>query len=142
MAVVLANRLDQSVGFYGVDGGEGDVLTVSTEYAASSVDKRFYVATRSMAVESIAGCVTTPGTDGGAVSAIIRKVASGTAVASGVALHSGTFNLKGGGNVNQPLVPSATAADLLLNAGDSLAVDFSGILTAAAGVIVVGMNPR
>lgn len=130
-----------AAGLRGADGGAGAFIFAAYPYLASSVDSAFFTATRSVRVEGITGFVTVAGTDGGAVTATIRKVPSGTALASGTALHSGTFNLKGTAVTTQALTLSTTATDLILAAGDSLAVDFTGTLTSATGVVTVAMNP-
>lgn len=130
-----------ALGMRGVDGGAGQFIQKTAVYNASSVDFVFFVATRSVRVEAITGFVTVAGTDASAVTAVVRKVPSGTALASGTALHSGSFNLKGTAVTTQALTPSTTASDLILAAGDSLAVDFTGTLTSATGAITVGMTP-
>lgn len=130
-----------ALGMRGNDNDAGQFVFASFPYAAASVDSVFFTASRAMRVEALRGFVTVAGTDGGAVTAVVRKVPSGTAIASGTALHSGTFNLKGTAVTQQALTVSTTAADLLLAAGDSLAVDFTGVLTSATGNITVGMNP-
>ena len=71
----------------------------------------------------------------------IRKVTSGTAITAGQLLHTGTYNLKGTANTVQSLTLSSTDADLLLAAGDSIAIDFTGTLTDATGVVSVGLLP-
>src|SRR5690242_19420562 len=106
-------------------GGHGGAHHASTEYVAASIDKTFFVATRKVRVKAITGRVTAAGTDGGAVTAVVRKVPSGTAIGSGTALHSGTYNLKGAADTNQSLTLSTTSSDLDLAAGDALAVDFT-----------------
>jgi hypothetical protein len=85
--------------------------------------------------------VTVAGTDSGSVTAVVRKVSSGTAIASGTALHSGSFNLKGTADTNQTLTLSTTPSDLIVEAGQALAIDFTGTLTSATGVISVFLNP-
>lgn len=130
-----------AMGLRGADGGAGPFIHQAAPYNASSVDMVVFVATRQMRVEAITPRVTVAGTDAGAVTAVIRKVPSGTAITSGTALHSGTFNLKGTADTNQALTLSTTATDLLLAAGDSIAIDFTGTLTSATGTVAVGMNP-
>lgn len=130
-----------AAGMRGADGGSGQFMHANGEWLASSVDKVFFVATRSVRVEAITARVTVAGTDGSAVTAVIRKVPSGTVITSGTALHSGSINLKGTADTNQALTLSTTASDLLLAAGDCIAIDFTGTLTSATGVVTVGMNP-
>ena len=142
MSVDLFQRPDGSVGLVGVDGtATSGFVQASGVYTASSVDFSFFVADRAYRVIGVRGCVDVAGTDAGAVTAVVRKVASGTALTSGTAVHSGTFNLKGTAATNQILTVSTTASDLVINAGDRIAIDFTGVLTAAAGVITVNLAP-
>ena len=130
-----------AAGLRGVDGGAGQFMRCAFAWNAASVDTVFYVATRAARVEAIMTRVTVAGTDAGAVTAVIRKVPSGTAISAGTLLHTGTINLKGTANTNQQLTLSTTATDLLLAAGDAVAINFTGVLTAATGQVTVGMNP-
>lgn len=141
MSVNLKNNPDGSGGLQGVDKDDGGFLAAKTEYTAASVDKSLFVANRAYVVKAIRGVVDVAGTDAGAVTATLRKVPSGTAITSGTALHSGTFNLKGTAATNQTLTLSTTVTDLKLAAGDRLAVDFTGVLTAATGCITVTLSP-
>jgi hypothetical protein len=141
MGCNLKQNPDGSTGLEGVDKDAGPITHASSEWTASSVDKVFYVAPRAMVVQTINGRVEVAGTDGSAVTAVIRKCPSGTAAASGTALHSGSINLKGTAATNQALTLSTTASTLALAAGDALAIDFTGTLTSATGVVTVGMCP-
>lgn len=124
-----------------VQPDDGGFLTVTLDYLAASVDKVCFVAQRPYRVKGIRGRVEVAGTDAGAVTAIIRKAPDGTAVASGTALHSGTFNLKGTAATKQDLTLSTTSSDLSIAAGDAIGVDFTGTLTAATGTIAVLLAP-
>ena len=130
-----------ALGMRGVDNGASQFLHKNFSYNAASVDAVFMVATRAMRVDAIIGRVTVAGTDAGAVTAVLRKVPSGTAITAGTALNSGTFNLKGTADTNQSFTLSTTATDLLLAAGDAVAVDFTGVLTSATGVFTVAFSP-
>ena len=128
-----------------------DVLRITTstlgmvfetgEWIATSVDKVFFTATRKYRARGLTARVTVAGTDAGAVTAVVRKVASGTAIGSGTLLHTGTINLKGTADTNQVLTLSTTAADLELAAGDSLVLDFTGVLTGATGAVTANLIP-
>lgn len=118
------------------------VTHASFVYAATSTDDVVFIATRAMRVKAIRVRPYVAGTDAGAVTVTVRKVPSGTAIASGTALHTGPGNLKGTADTVQSLTLSATAADLELAAGDAIAIDFTGVLTSARGVITVGLAPR
>lgn len=115
-------------------------MTATAEWVAASVDKVFYVAPRPMKVKFIRARVTVAGTDGSAVTAVVGKVASGTAIGSGTALHSSSINLKGTADTNQSLTLSTTPATLELATGDALYIDFTGTLTNATGVVTVGLQ--
>jgi hypothetical protein len=131
---------DGSVGFEGRDGGDGGFVPVTLNYTASTVDCTMFVADRAYVVKGIRGRVDVAGT-GGACTAQIRKVPSGTAITSGTVLHSGTYNLVGTANAQQALTLSTTTSDLLLAAGDSIAYDLTGTATSAVGVIAVNLAP-
>lgn len=133
---------DGYMGLVGEDGGDGPFIFATAEYNASSVDKSFFVATRACRVVGVTCRVTAAGTDGGAVTAMIEKVPSGTAIGSGTDVLSATFNLKGTANTNQAGSLSTTAGALDLAAGDSLGLDLTGTMTAATGSITVAMCPK
>jgi len=152
MSINIVQRQDGAIGLrsnsnadydskIGASRGDGFV-SVDIEYNASSVDKECFVAQRAYRVVGIAGRVTAAGTDAGAVTAAIKKAASGTAISSGTALHSGTFNLKGTANTNQSLTLSTTSSDLDIAAGNAIGIDFTGTLTTATGVISVLLAPK
>ena len=75
---------------------------------------------------------TVVGSDGGAVTGLIRKVDSGTALASGTAMTA-AGDLKGTANTNQVLALSATAAANEVAAGQTVGPDYTGTTTAAIG---------
>lgn len=133
----IKQNADGSMGLQGSDLGDGGFVPVNIEYGAASVDKIAFVADRAYKVKAIRGRVEVAGTDAGAVTAVIKKAASGTAIASGTALHSSTFNLKGAAATNQTLTVSTTETDTDIAAGDCIGIDFTGTLTAATGVVTV-----
>lgn len=132
---------DGSLGIQGSQLDDGGFLQVSIEWLATSVDKVSFVADRPYRVKGIRARVEVAGTDPSAVTAVVRKAASGTAIASGTALHSGTINLKGTAATNQTLTLSTTSTDLNIAAGDAIGIDFTGVLTAATGVVTVTLAP-
>jgi hypothetical protein len=138
----IVQNADSSLGIRGTDLDEGGFVFVNIEYNASSVDKVAFVATRSMIVKGIVGRPTVAGTDAGAVTAVIKKAASATAITSGTAVHSSTFNLKGTADTIQTLTLSTTASDLLIPAGTCIGIDFTGVLTSATGVVTVCLAPN
>jgi hypothetical protein len=143
MSGQLKSNADGALGIEGADKGDASsgFVNVNIEYNASSVDKSSFVATRQYRVKAITGRVTAAGTDVSAVTAAVKKAASGTAIASGTALHSGTMDLKGTANTNQALTLSTTSSDLDIATGDAIGPDFTGTLTAATGVITVTLAP-
>jgi hypothetical protein len=108
---------------------------------ATALDAGFFVASRAYQVQSVIARPLVAGTDPSAVTGQIRKAASGTAAASGTVVHSGTIDLKGTINTNQTITLSTTAADILLAAGDALALDVTGTTAAARGIVSVLLLP-
>lgn len=131
---------DGSFGIEGSAGGDGGFIPVTLNYLATTVDCTLFTADRPYVVKAIRGRVDVAGT-GGACTAVIRKVPSGTAITSGTALHTGSFNLVGTANAQQALTLSTTASDLLLAAGDSIVYDLTGTATSAVGNLSVTLNP-
>lgn len=142
MSVNLKQNEDGSLGLQGADLDEGGFVPVNIEWNASSADKVAFVATRAYRVKGITARVETAGTDAGAVTAAVKKAASGTAIASGTALHASTINLKGTAATNQSLTLSTTDSDLDIDAGAAIGIDFTGVLTAATGVATVMLAPK
>jgi hypothetical protein len=108
---------DSSLGIEGAAGGDGGFVPVTLNYTASIVDCTVFTADRPYVVKAIRGRV------------------------DGTALHSSSYNLVGTVNTQQALTLSTTASDLLLAAGDSIAVDVTGTATSAVGNISVTLNP-
>lgn len=138
----LKQNTDGSLGIQGSQLDDGGFIQVDIEWLAASVDKVSFVADRPYRVKGIRARVEVAGTDAGAVTVAVVKAASGTAVASGTALHSGTANLKGTAATNQTLTLSTTSTDLDIAAGDAIGANFTGVLTAATGVVTVTLAPR
>lgn len=128
------------VGIEGVDIDDGAFIPIDVSYAATSVDQVVAIMPRAMRVRSILVRPTVAGTDAGAVTLAVRKVPSGTAIASGTVLHTGTGNLKSTINTNQTLTLVQDACNVA--AGESIALDFTGVLTAAVGAVTIMVNPR
>lgn len=140
----MPNIVQGSDGSFDIVGQDGESLgfvNVNVTYNASSVDQVNFVATRAYRVKAITGRPTVAGTDGGAVTAVIKKAASGTAITAGTALHSGTYNLKGTADTIQSLTLSTTDSDLLIPAGTCIGIDFTGTLTSATGVVTLALAP-
>lgn len=112
-------------------------------WSASSVDSIMLINTGSrLFVASIRARVLVAGTDAGAVTAVIRKVPTGAAITAGTALHSGSVNLKGTVNANQILTMSGSLSTRTIEPGDAIAIDFTGVLTAASGQVSVEYRKR
>lgn len=114
-----------------------DEFILEESYVPASVDKRIFTADRACIVKSIEMTVTASGTDGSAVTLMIKKVPSGTAIASGSDCLASTFDLKGTANTKQSGSLHGTPANYTLAVGDALALDFTGTLTDAAGQVTV-----
>lgn len=122
--------------------GNGKYIPASFNYGdVLNISQPFFIASRAYLVQNIECRPLVVGSDGGGVTAIIEKLPSGTAPGGGTSLHAaGNFDLKGVVNVNQVAQLAATAA-LTLAVGDALGVAFTGVQTAARGVITVALIP-
>lgn len=113
----------------------------SISWEVPAADKTFFIAHRVWRIINIRYVIDTQGSDGSAVTGVIRKVPSGTAVASGTAVHSGSIDLKGTANTVSSLTLSTSAAALFLAPGDRLAFDLGGTGAAAVGCATVTLIP-
>ncbi len=105
------------------------------------VDQCFFTATKTVKVTRVDYVHSTLGTNGSAVNVQLTKDVSTDAPGAGTNLLTNNtnagFDCKAAINVVQNGTLSATAANLILVPGDRLGVDFSGTLTALAGVVMV-----
>lgn len=123
--------------------GVAGVTSVSFVYGeATALDECFFVAVRAFRVLGIICRPLVVGSDGGSVVAVVKKAPSGTAVASGTALHSNNIDFKGTINTNQTGTLSTTSTDLDVAAGNAIGIDVTGVMTAARGVITVLLGPQ
>lgn len=141
MSVNIKQNPTGEAEFFGTDGNPGAIVFANYSWVAASIDSTMFVATRQMRVLGITARVEVAGTDAGAVTAAIKKAASGTDIAAGTALHSGTINLKGTVDTNQVLTLSTTSTDLDIPAGTAIGIDFTGVLTTASGCVTVALAP-
>ena len=137
----LKQNQDGSMGVQGTDLDNGGFVNVNITYTAADVDRVAFVATRAYTVLGILGRPTIAGTDAGAATAVIKKAASGTAITAGVALHSGTYNMKGTADTTQAITLSTTGSDLAIPLGTAIGIDYTGVLTGATGVVTVSLAP-
>lgn len=116
----------------------GNPIAATFAWTATPADNIFYTAPCKMRVKAVnfRPTVTAAG-----ATVVVRKVPTAIAITSGTALHSNNLTLDGTTNVNQAGTLSATAAHLVLAAGDSLAVDFTGTTTSSTGVVTVTLTP-
>ena len=142
----LKQNSDASFGVQGSDLDDGAFVVLSMPYSAiGNTTGAFLVVStqvmaRRMIVKSIVGVVDTAATN--AVTATVYKAPSATAIGSGTALHSGTFNLQGTAATNQTLTLSTTSGVLDVAAGNRLGFVISGAPGAAGvGLITVTLAP-
>jgi len=108
---------------------------VELEYSAPTdiAGNVIFVADRAYNLIAIGHVTSTVGSDGGAVTAVVKKAASGTAVASGTAMHSTALDLKA--TIWTPAAPAVTV--LAIAAGDTVGLDVTGTTTAARGCVTL-----
>lgn len=123
---------------------EGLIGAVSVSYVygdVTPIDMPFFVADRQYLLLALNLRPIVAGTDGSAVTAVVRKPGSGIAPSGGSGLQSSTFNLKGTINVNQSATLVANTATLTLSTAEALAFVITGVPTAARGVLSALLLP-
>ena len=115
------------------------VLTFAFPENASVVDSVLFVADDDYEVVDVAESHITKGSDGGAVTLDLKKAASGTAVTSGTSVLASTFDLKSDNNtpVRKTVANGGvhqTKLTRTITKGQQLGVDFTGTVTAVAGM--------
>lgn len=115
-------------------------VTFAINANATLADTQFFVANNRYVVSAVRYSHTAAGTNGGAVNVQLVKDTSTNAPGAGTDMLTNNsnagFDCKGTANVTQTGTLVATAATLLLAAGDRLSVDFAGTLTTLAGVVM------
>jgi hypothetical protein len=96
----------------------------------------FMIADDAFELVSVKERHSTAGSDGSAVTVMVKKVPSGTASSAGTDMLSAGISLKATADTNQTGSLSATAANTRLAAGDGVAIVLTGTPTAVAGVCV------
>ena len=146
MAINLKQNADSSAGLQGTDGDDGGFIHLSFPYSANANTTGAFLTSsgailnRRMIIKAITGVVDTAATN--AVTAALWKAPSATALASGVALHTGTYNLQGTASTNQSLTLSTVAGALDVAAGSRIGFVISAAPgVAGAGVITVTLAP-
>lgn len=133
-----ANGLKQADG--SVFHALSDREFIDTRIIATDVDRFLFIADRAYIVTGVRYRPSVAGTDGGAVTAVVRKCTGTQSPTAGTPVHSGTINLKGTVNTNQTAAMSVTASDWTLAAGDSLSLDVTGVLTVVEGLLTVTLE--
>jgi len=123
-----------------INGSEAGFEPVVLLYNFTSIDAVQFVAARNYRVKAIV-CRPLVGDTGGlAVTVMVKKAASGTAIdaVGAVALLSAAFDLEGADDTNQDGALT-TATDIA--AGTAIGLVFTGAMTDAAGAITVTLVP-
>lgn len=135
------------------DTGSGDYLNVTTAdkltvggvivptaipiasfpYTASSVDQGVFTASGAWTLTAVKMTPRVVGSSGSAVTVMVKICDSGEAPASGDNMLSGTLDLKGTADTPQ----SGTVSAGTIANGKIVALDFTGDLTAAVGVVTL-----
>lgn len=146
----LASKIAHSPGHAGVrfdvtndqfkinpDGTERvfqDLFSETFLLVAGSVDTHCFIADRAYKVASVKHIVSV-GASGATLD--VKKCTGTQAPAAGTTTLNATLDLNATANTTTTAVLSATPANLLLAAGDRLALDFSGTLTGLVGAVTI-----
>lgn len=134
------NRATRGTQLVGETAGDTIPVTYAVNANASLADQAFFLADRRYEVVGITQIHAVAGGDAGAVNLQVTKDTGTAAPGAGTDLLTNNanagFNLKGTANTLQTGTLVATLATKRLAAGDRLSVDFAGVLTTLAGVVV------
>lgn len=111
-------------------------ISYSQPVNADVADGVFYVANRPWRVAAVRTIFSTAGNDAGAVNVMVKKQTGTQAPDAGVNVLSASVDLKGTANTVVASTLTSTAADKELAVGDRLSADFTGVLTALAGLCI------
>ena len=138
MGVQIKQGGDGALGLEGKDAGVGSFVcgVINYNVPVAGVAQCILNPGRSLVIDSIIGRPRVVGS-GGAATFTIYKAASGTAPASGTALHSGTYNMVGTADTDQTLTLTTTT----LAAGEAIYAVPTGTATSAIGSIAVNCRP-
>lgn len=137
----IKQNTDGSVGIQGAGmaTADGGFVVVTMPYGTASVDCPYFIPHRKYIVKHIA--LIPKVLDGAATTVSVKWVADGSAINTGTKPHSGTGDLNANANTIQTLTLSSTASDLIIDAGYSIGLDFSGALTNGVGVVSMTLCP-
>jgi hypothetical protein len=117
------------------------ILAGSAPATAGNFGVCFWTARAACQITSVTERHATAGSDGGAVTGMLKKVPSGTAAGSGTDTLTAGISLKGTADTNAAGSLHGTVGNLQLAAGDSLAFVLTGTPTSLAGLSVhVGLK--
>lgn len=108
-------------------------ITIPNGAAAGDYEGVLFIATEAFELISVSERHLVAGSDAGAVTAMLKKVPSGTAPAGGTDMLASGLNLKAAANTVQKGTLHGTVANRRLAAGDSIAIVTTGTLTAVDG---------
>lgn len=128
------------VTLYFYTAGLGDFCMYSS-VQGTTADQCLYIANRPMKIAAAYYVHGTAGTNGSDVNVQVTKDTSTNAPGAGTDILTNNtnagFNCKGTINVVQTGALTATAATLIMAAGDRVSIDFAGTLTALAKVFII-----
>jgi len=123
--------LRKNRGFFGVTLPVMHTVFGAGAQTAANFTAPFFIANRSYQILEVIERHEVAGSDGGAVTIMLKKVPSGTAPASGSDVLTAGLSLKATANINQ----TGTIGQIdTLVAGDALSLVTTGTLTALVGV--------
>ena len=117
-----------------IEALEDASFPITFNYGAGTVDQHIFIADGAYVVTGIKMLPAVAGTDGSAVSVMLKLCDDTEAPSAGDNALTGTLDLKGTANTIQTGTLQGTPT---LALGDSLGLDFDGVLTSAVGTITV-----
>lgn len=112
---------------------------ITSKILAAEVDTHIFTAIRPCIVRAVSYIPRVAGTDAGAVTLDVMKIDAVEAPSAGTTMLGAALNLKGTADTVQNATLAAIAARTLA-AGNGIAIDVTGTLTAVVGVLTVELE--
>lgn len=129
-------RVKKIDGFFGVTLPVVAHIPYTDAQTAAYYTTPFFIAQRTYQILEVTERHETAGTDGSAVTVMLKKVPSGTAPGSGTNILTAGLNLKATADTNQSGTISQVAGVARITSGEALTLVTTGTLTSLVGVTV------
>ena len=117
----------------------GEFVTITVEYTAASIDKRFFICPAGGCIVTAVRLIPDTVASSGPTTVLIEKLANADNLTAGDDIITAGLNLVGTVDTVQTATNGSLAVRTM-TVGESLALDFTGTMTSAVGVVSVDIT--